>query len=116
MHKLRGDYGTRDEYESEAGLSGTAAEWVYAKNAPLTPEYVTVGSGQKALWWCSVCGNSWQAVMGSPRTRALPNPGPLIVLLPLHAGGTRGADTGPNRVSHCRSSRGTAASPNPTTA
>lgn len=42
-----------------------AAEWDYAKNAPLTPEHVTFGSGQKAWWLCPVCGNSWQAVIGS---------------------------------------------------
>lgn len=42
-----------------------AAEWDYAKNAPLTPAHVTFGSGQKAWWLCPVCGNSWQAVIGS---------------------------------------------------
>lgn len=42
-----------------------AAEWDYAKNAPLTPDHVTFGSGQKAWWLCPVCGNSWQAVIGS---------------------------------------------------
>jgi predicted metal-binding protein len=42
-----------------------AAEWDYDKNAPLTPEHVTFGSGQKAWWLCPVCGNSWHAVIGS---------------------------------------------------
>jgi hypothetical protein len=46
-------------------LPTLAAEWDYAKNAPLTPEHVTFGSGQKAWWICPVCDNSWRAVIGS---------------------------------------------------
>lgn len=46
-------------------LPGLAAQWDPVKNAPLTPEHVTFGSGQKAWWLCPVCGNNWQAVIGS---------------------------------------------------
>jgi rubrerythrin len=71
-------------------LPTLAAEWDYAKNAPLTPEHVTFGSGQKAWWLCPVCDNSWHAVIGSRaagygcpacgresslRARSLPKPG-----------------------------------------
>lgn len=42
-----------------------AAEWDSIKNAPLIPEHVTFGSGQKAWWLCPMCGNSWHAVIGS---------------------------------------------------
>lgn len=38
-----------------------AAEWDEAKNAPLTPAHVTLGSGQKVWWICSVCDHSWRA-------------------------------------------------------
>lgn len=46
-------------------LPALAAEWDPVKNAPLAPEHVTFGSGQKAWWLCPVCGNSWHAVIGS---------------------------------------------------
>lgn len=46
-------------------LPALAAEWDLVKNAPLTPEHVTFGSGQKAWWLCPVCDNSWHAVIGS---------------------------------------------------
>ncbi len=49
-------------------LPTLAAEWDYVKNAPLSPEHVTVGSGRKAWWTCPVCGNSWHAVIGSRAT------------------------------------------------
>lgn len=42
-----------------------AAEWDYDKNYPLTPQDFTAGSGKKAWWKCSKCGNSWIAVIGS---------------------------------------------------
>jgi rubrerythrin len=45
-----------------------AAEWDYVRNAPLTPEHVMIGSGEKAWWLCAVCGNSWRAVIGSRAT------------------------------------------------
>ncbi|MGH3726492.1 MAG: zinc-ribbon domain-containing protein [Mycobacterium sp.] len=48
-----------------AELPSLAAEWDPDKNAPLTPEHVTFGSGQKAWWLCPVCDNSWHAVIGS---------------------------------------------------
>ncbi|MGV0813361.1 zinc-ribbon domain-containing protein [Mycolicibacterium boenickei] len=46
-------------------LPDLAAQWDPVKNAPLTPQHVTFGSGQKAWWLCPVCGNSWHAVIGS---------------------------------------------------
>ena len=67
-----------------------AAEWDAVKNAPLTPDDVTVGSGQKAWWICPVCGHSWKAAIysrtnghGCPecgkvsslKNRSLPKPG-----------------------------------------
>jgi predicted nucleic acid-binding Zn-ribbon protein len=45
-----------------------AAEWDMARNLPLTPEDVPIGSGKKAWWLCIVCGNSWHAVIGSRAT------------------------------------------------
>jgi predicted nucleic acid-binding Zn-ribbon protein len=42
-----------------------AAEWDAAKNGPLTPANVTVGSGRKVWWLCPLCDHSWAAVIGS---------------------------------------------------
>ena len=39
-------------------------EWDYAKNT-LNPTEVSIGSGKKAYWKCSVCGNEWVAVIAS---------------------------------------------------
>jgi len=38
-------------------------EWDIEKNLPLTSKDVTVGSGKKVWWKCSICGNEWQAVI-----------------------------------------------------
>ncbi len=38
-------------------------EWDIPKNLPLTPNDVTIGSGKKVWWKCSICGNEWQAVV-----------------------------------------------------
>lgn len=45
-----------------------AAEWHPTKNGDLTPENVTCGSGIKAWWKCSKCGEEWQQAICS-RTR-----------------------------------------------
>lgn len=66
-----------------------AAEWDAVKNAPLTPDHVTVSSGQKAWWLCPACGHGWRAAiytrgrhgcpecgkLSSTKTRSLPKPG-----------------------------------------
>ena len=45
-----------------------ASEWDYERNAPLTPDDVTASSGRRVWWICSLCGESWEAVVGE-RTR-----------------------------------------------
>ena len=35
-------------------------EWDFEKNAPLTPDDVSRGSGIKAWWKCAECGNEWK--------------------------------------------------------
>jgi transposase-like protein len=42
-----------------------AAEWDEGKNGSLTPNHVTVSSGQKAWWRCPVCNHSWRAQIAS---------------------------------------------------
>lgn len=36
-------------------------EWDWRLNEELNPEHLTEGSGKKAWWKCSICGNIWQA-------------------------------------------------------
>ena len=38
-----------------------AAEWDYEKNAPLTPDQVTVKSNKRVWWKCSKCQHEWQS-------------------------------------------------------
>ena len=40
-----------------------AKEWHPTKNGPITARDVTGGSGKKAWWICSVCGNEWESVI-----------------------------------------------------
>ncbi len=40
-----------------------AREWDYTKNGELTPNNIGAGSGKKAWWICSKCGNSWVAAI-----------------------------------------------------
>ena len=40
-------------------------EWDYEKNAPLTPEDVTYGSGKKVWWKCRNCGKEWVASLNN---------------------------------------------------
>ena len=42
-----------------------AVEWDNEKNKDLTPDSVSVGSGYKVWWKCSICGYEWQAVIQS---------------------------------------------------
>jgi Probable Zinc-ribbon domain len=68
-------------------LPTLAAEWDPVKNAPLTPEHVTFGSGQKAWWLCPVCGN-WDAFIASPGVHQL--------ILSLGGGGADRVSLGPD--------------------
>lgn len=42
-----------------------AKEWNYEKNHPLIPEEVTVHSGKKVWWICSICGTEWEAFVSN---------------------------------------------------
>ena len=35
-------------------------EWDYEKNTELNPTKLNIGSGKKAWWICSSCGNKWR--------------------------------------------------------
>ena len=35
-------------------------EWDYEKNIELDPIKLNIGSGKKAWWICSSCGNKWR--------------------------------------------------------
>lgn len=50
-----------------------AAEWDSVRNG-MTPQDVAVSSSRRAWWICSLCGGSWQAVVGN-RTKAEAAPG-----------------------------------------
>lgn len=95
-----------------------AAEWDYVKNSPITPDDVTIGSGQRAWWLCPVCAHSWEAVIGSRatghgcptcgreaslRARSRPRPGhSLVERCPVIAAEwhpTRNGDVTPRDVS-----------------
>ncbi|XME04130.1 zinc-ribbon domain-containing protein [Lachnospiraceae bacterium C1.1] len=39
------------------------SEWDYEKNGDMKPSAIGAGSGKKAWWICSKCGNRWQAVI-----------------------------------------------------
>ena len=41
-----------------------AAEWNYEKNALLTPQMISYGSGKKVWWKCS-CGHEWQSTVSN---------------------------------------------------
>lgn len=41
------------------------ANWDYGKNGDITPDSISFGSQKNAWWKCSVCGEGWQAVIGS---------------------------------------------------
>ena len=43
-------------------------EWDCDNNLNLDPTHLALGSGKKAHWKCSICGNEWQATIVS-RTR-----------------------------------------------
>lgn len=45
-----------------------ALEWCYELNGDLMPEHVSENSGKKVWWKCSICDNSWKAIIRS-RTR-----------------------------------------------
>ena len=45
----------------ESKYSSLAKEWDYKKNHALLPSQVTVHSGKKVWWKCSVCGHEWKA-------------------------------------------------------
>jgi len=36
-----------------------AAEWHTARNAPITPQQVSLGSNYVAAWLCNKCGHVW---------------------------------------------------------
>lgn len=38
-----------------------ASEWVYEKNAPVTPDMVKAGTDEKYYWKCPDCGNEYEA-------------------------------------------------------
>lgn len=38
-----------------------AQSWNYEKNAPVTPDQVSVGSSRKYWWKCQICGHEWEA-------------------------------------------------------
>ncbi len=40
-----------------------AREWDYEKNGDMLPTKIGAGSGKKAWWICSRCGNSWEAAI-----------------------------------------------------
>lgn len=46
-------------------LSVLAAEWHPTQNGELNPSEVTISSGRKVWWKCSICGHEWAAVIGS---------------------------------------------------
>lgn len=54
----------KDEYIVKKRLSAhLMSEWHLIKNAPLTAEQVSAGSG-KAVWWqCSECNHEWKAII-----------------------------------------------------
>ena len=50
-----------------------ADEWDYERNAPLTPQDVSKGSGRKVWWKCSKCGWRWRKSVGlrtTPKKRS----------------------------------------------
>ncbi len=54
-----------------------AKEWHPTKNGTVTAKDVTSGSGKKAWWMCSVCGNQWESIInyrtagsGCPKCRS----------------------------------------------
>lgn len=40
-------------------------EWIFEKNKDLNPNQLLPGSGKKAWWKCSICGNEWQSEIRS---------------------------------------------------
>lgn len=42
-----------------------ASEWCYEKNGDLKPEMFTAGSEEKVWWLCRICGNTYQALIGT---------------------------------------------------
>lgn len=41
------------------------ANWDHEKNGDITPDSISFGSQKRAWWKCHVCGEGWQAVIGS---------------------------------------------------
>ena len=62
---------TLKSFCAQGDRAALAAEWDAEKNAPLTPEQVTIGSHQEVFWRCPH-GHSWKAVVYS-RTGARPS-------------------------------------------
>ena len=48
-----------------SALPVLAAEWHPTQNGDLNPSEVTISSGRKVWWKCSICGHEWAAVIGS---------------------------------------------------
>lgn len=73
--KIRAEKRREDLLKKKPPISVThpqlAAEWDYRKNAELSPDTITSGSGKRIWWKCIHCGSEWQAVV-SERTRSKP--------------------------------------------
>lgn len=71
-----------------------AAEWNYEKNALLTPQMISYGSGKKVWWKCS-CGHEWQSTVSN---RVLGNGCPYCSNQKILPGFNDLATTHPNLV------------------